>query len=289
MKPAKLSAVALAAVMAAVTLGACGSGDSASTAGAGAAECTPRHQFSTVSEGELTVALAPYEPAAYTDSSGNLVGIEGELLRQIAEWECLEIKVLPLGSYAATIPAVQSGRADITVGDIYRTAERAAVTTLTDPIYKDALEIVSKGGTVTSIQQLVSDNLRLGGSTGGLWDDDFQKLLGDNFKLYQTFQDAVQDLQAGRLDAVVMSSLGYNALTAGVSGVAGVMPPADSRVTASTAPGQATWPTNNSNPELTTALNADISELRSSGAITEALEKYDLDPELADPGEPNLL
>lgn len=245
--------------------------------------CKPLHQFKTIDKGYLTFALAEYRPAAYVEGSA-FTGIEGDLLQKVAAWECLKVRVANFAE-AGIIPAVQSGRADLTGSDTYRTAERGKVVTQSLPLYLDRMVLVSKGGAVKTIPQLFKE--KPGTTSGNLWNEDLEKLLGSRLKVYSGWPDAYQDLVDGRINVVIDGALGSTESTKNIPGVKAVVPPADSAVQASEMPGQANWPTSKSNPALTAALNADILRLRKEGAIAKELEKYHLGAELANTGPPS--
>jgi polar amino acid transport system substrate-binding protein len=49
------------------------------------------------------------------------------------------------------------------------------------------------------------------------------------------------------------------------------------------------WPTSKDNPELTAAINAQITAMHKDGTIEKVLKKYGLDPKAADTGPPAML
>src|ERR1700676_4968856 len=110
---------------------------------AASAACTPKHNFATIDKGKLTVAVSIYAPYSGLSSAGDVEGVDGDIVKKIAEMECLEVKGTSV-SGAAAIESVASNRADITIGDWYRTAARAKVVNLSAPIYADQSAIYSK-------------------------------------------------------------------------------------------------------------------------------------------------
>ena len=60
-----------------------------------AQDCKPKHEFTTVEKGYLTVAPGTYPPYSYVDSSGELQGIDGDIAKVIAAMECLKVKAIP--------------------------------------------------------------------------------------------------------------------------------------------------------------------------------------------------
>ncbi|MEO3825807.1 transporter substrate-binding domain-containing protein [Actinomadura sp. B10D3] len=272
----------LAAVVLATTVSGCGAGS-----GSVPSDCKAKHQFETLEKGFLTVSSYTYSPATIVRGD-TLEGVEGELLREVAKLECLEIKLIEQAA-AGVIPAVQAGRADLAAGDWYRTRERAKALNLTDPLYSDAMVLVSEGGTVATVDNVVGK--KVGTFEGNLWNEDMKKLLGGNLKVFPTEAAMFQDLAAGRLQVAIDGAAGATNMikTTRKENLKMRVPPADPRVAATSSPGQAGWPHRKGNDAMTKALNEDIASLRQEGVIARALKKYGLPESSADVGKPNLL
>ena len=282
-----MSRKALVVVTAALLLAGVSACSSDSNGSAVSSNCKPRHTFSTLSKGKLTVSTYTYAPATIVKGS-KLEGVEGELLNTIASWECLSLRVTEQAP-AGVIPAVQAGRADLAAGSWYRTQKRAEVLNLTDPIYTDSMVFVSRDGAVKTVQQLRDKHV--GTFEGNLWNEDLQALLGDRLKIYATETAVFQDLRAGRIDVAVDGAGGsVNMLkVVGLKGFAMATPPPDPAVKATSHPGQIGWPNTKSNTALDAALNADIKQLRASGEVARLLKKYGYPDSAATVGPPSLL
>ena len=89
-----------------------------------AQECKPAHSFKTVEEGTITVAVVTYAPFSFINKDGTLGGVDGDIVKAIAKRECLKVKPVATDPSAA-IQYILTGRADLSTGDWYRTAERA--------------------------------------------------------------------------------------------------------------------------------------------------------------------
>ncbi|MFG2970528.1 substrate-binding periplasmic protein [Streptomyces sp. NPDC048288] len=277
---------ALAGGAAALTLVLAGCGGGSSTSSV-SSNCTPQQKFSTVKEGTLTVSTYDFNP--HTIIKGDeLSGIEGDLLKEVAARECLTLTVSSAGGANAAVPSVQSGRADVAAGDWWRTKARAKIVTLSDPVYLDQGAIISKAG-YKNLDAL--DGKKIGSVVGNLWNDDMTKVFGDKFVIYQDGEALFSDLANGRVDAVI-DSVGATVArfkTSPIKGAEIVAWPADPRVSASSAPGQVNWPTSKKNPELTAAINAQITAMRTDGTIAKILKKYGLDAKAAVVGTPREL
>ena len=185
------------ATLAAVSLAACSSGG-----GDVAEDCTPAYEFDTVTPGELTVATYDYPPLSIIEGD-TMTGVEGDLLTEMAERQCLTLTVVSAGGAGAAIPSVETGRADLAAGDWYRTSARAEIVHLSEPVYLDASGVISTEGLTT--EDIENPDYIIASVSGNLWNDSVQQLIGDNFKVYQDDASIYADLAAGRIDAIIAS------------------------------------------------------------------------------------
>ena len=252
-----------------------------------AQECTPKHQFTTVEAGTLTVAVTTYVPHSFVDDSGNMKGIDGDIAAEFAKRECLKVKAVAVDP-AAAIQYVLSGQADITTGDWYRTAERARVMSLSAPIYTDQMGIYSKEG-FKNVSDL--EGKQVGTVQGYLWVADLKAMLGGSLKLYPNSVNMQQDLASGRIDVAVDGySTGVVAAQKGALGDVKVNVAApDERVKATKEAAQAAFPYSLKAKEFGVALDAAIAEMHADGTIVTILKSYGLDGTAADTGAPRLV
>lgn len=251
------------------------------------ADCVPAHDgLETVESGFLTVAAYEYPPFSAIDGE-RLSGAEGEILHEIAALECLEVKVQP-GAAAAMIPSIESGRADTTLGSWYRTAERAEIVLLSDPVIIDQLTLISVDG-VDTVEGMVGK--KVGSTLGFLWNEDLEALLGGDLSLYENTQALYADLASGRIDVVVDTfPSGQAALeNTPIEGAQFNVPPPDDRVVSTTMPGQTNFPVNLDNPGLQTAINENLATLRGDGTLVSIVEEWGFSPTSVEETEPNLL
>lgn len=268
-------------LLTAATLTACGSSSTSTVS----ADCKPAHSdVKTLKDGTLTAA--GYDLPPFSKIEGDeITDVDGDIIKAIAKKECLTVTVKSVQA-AAAIPMVQNGQADIAFGDWYRTKERAAIVSLTDPIYTDQMGIISEDG-VSSIPDMKGKSV--GTVDGFLWVDDLKKYLGD-LKVYSSPLNLYQDLTSGRLD-IAVDSFGsgvYN--TDKYDGkykveVAEKFDP----VKASLQGAQSTFPTMKSETALLDALNEDIADLRDSGELAKIMKENGLDESAAEPGAPRLI
>jgi polar amino acid transport system substrate-binding protein len=272
---------AAATVVAASTLTACGGSSTGAADG-----CKPRHKFSTVADRTLTVSTFDLPP--YTKVEGNkITGVDGQILDEIAKRECLTIKAMPLDA-SAVIPAVQRKRADVAVGDWYRTAERAKIVALSDPIYTDQMGIISKGK-VDSVPGLKGK--KVGTVDGYLWVEELETYLGDSLTKYPSSTAMWQDLKSGRIDIGVDSygsAIYANKNTGGGKFTIKISKKSPA-VAASREAAQSTVIMPKKNKALQDAVNSGIEAMKKDGTIVDILKKNGLEASAADTGAPRLI
>lgn len=252
-----------------------------------AQECTPAHTFPTVEAGKLTVAIYEYPPFSTVTADGQIGGVDSDIVKAIAKANCLEIVPASVDP-AATIQYVVSGKADVAVGDWYRTEERARVMGLSWPTYLDQMGIYSKDG-LSKIEDLLGK--KVGTVSGFLWVTDLQALLGSDLQLYPNPVALAQDLAAGRVE-VGVDSFGTGVFAQAKGGYEGIqikVAEPDDRVQASIQAAQAAIIYSLDNPGFGAALDAGIQAMHASGELAEILKANGLDPSGADVGEPRLV
>lgn len=272
--------VALTAALA-LSLSGCG-GESASSAVD--ADCKPEHIVKTVRDGVLTVASPDIAPVASVQD-GEFTGSEADLVKKFAARNCLEVKAEKV-SFAGAVPAVQSARADLAVGGFYRTAERAKVVGMSDPLYVDRLGAVSTEG-LDTIESMIGS--KVGTVDGYLWVPDAKKLFGDDLTVYPSNVEMQADLRAGRIDVALDSYGAAQALYDGDTKYQIVPLASDERITATIEPAQIGFPFTLDNKSLADALNATITDWRADGTIVDTIEEYGGDKSLAEVGAPRLI
>lgn len=274
----KFGSLVLAAVGAVCLAAGCSSSSSGTKVASG---CKPAHQFSTLEKGKLTVTGEELPPFGHVTGSG-VSGVDGDILTAIAKMECLQISGKPVAA-AAVVPDVQSGRADVAMGDWNRTAARVKVVAMSDPIYIDQMALVSKAG-YTQISQLKGHSV--GTITGYLWVQQLQAYLGGSLKLYPSNVQMYADMRTGRLDVGVD---GYGPGAHSAKGFKTEAAAPDKAVTATLTAPQTGFPISMGNSGLLSAVNADIATLKSNGQIVKLLRANGLPASAADTGAPRLV
>ncbi|WP_183407743.1 substrate-binding periplasmic protein [Nocardioides marmoriginsengisoli] len=284
MKLSRTLVTAVVGTLAAASLSSCGSSDDDPSSSSPPAGCTPAHpDVQTLEKGELNVLV--YVTPPYTTKEGSTYGgVEGTLVKEIAKLECLEIKEKSVAA-AAGLASIQAGRADIVIGGIYYTEDRAQTLGLSAPVYRDGMALLSKdslGGTLDELR-----GKTIGVIQGYLWNEDFQKALGSgNVKLYQDSASLLTDVKNGRVDAAVLTSAeaGYRAAQDSSLKVTGFQ--ASPEIAASASQNNVVMALPKDKTALISVVNDDIKTLVDNGAVAKALEDNGMDPALAGPVTP---
>jgi polar amino acid transport system substrate-binding protein len=154
---------------------------------------------------------ADYEPWEYKDADDEFVGIDMEIMREIASRMGVEVEFQDLG-FDTLVAAVQEGTVDAAIAAMAATEDRRQSVdfsivyyagdnvilttadsgiTFTDPLDAANYTIGTQSGTI--MQYWVEDNL----ITPGLMDS-------DDMSLYERNEQVALDLQAGRIQLAIM-------------------------------------------------------------------------------------
>ncbi|WP_065169880.1 ABC transporter substrate-binding protein [Paracoccus sp. MKU1] len=254
---------------------------------AAAQDCTPKHEFPTVTPGALTVAVYNYPPFATVGDGNAIGGIDTEVVNLIAERNCL--KVVPaVVDPSAVIQNVLTRKVDLGIGDWFRTAERAKVLGLSYPMYVDQMAFYSREG-YSTLAEL--EGKRVGAVSGFLYAGQLERALESSVVLYPNPVALAQDLMTGRIDVAVEGyGTGAYAKSQGAyEGVEIVIAQPDERVPVSVEPAQIALLYHPGNPELGAAIDAEIQEFHTTGQIADILEANGLERSGAETGEPRLI
>lgn len=274
----RVLSVALAATVSLLPLSACGggaaSGDSGSAADGSPASLLPKdiRDRGTLQVGGST-SVAPY----LYQESGEVKGFEKDMMDAIGKVLGVKISLADTG-FAALVPAVQSGRIDVAMGDFTDTEEREKVVDFIDYTKSFQALLVQKGNpkSLKGTDDLCGANVAAGkGSLSEkLANEQAQKCkdAGKPQLKVLSFEDAAAStlqVQNGRADAVIIDYViaGYSAKQSGKTEVVGE-PFYDQFHGAATKKG---------NDALSKALVAAFQQIIDDGTYSEILKKWDLD------------
>lgn len=257
------------------------------TTAAHAQDCTPAHEFPTITEGKLTVAVYNYPPFSMVDANNVASGIDYEIVKLAAAANCLELVPLNLAP-AAVVQSVISGKADVAVGAWYRSAERGKVLGLTLPTYMDPMTAISKDG-VDTVDGMMGKSIAT--VQGYTWNGTLQKVFGDNLKLYPDGLAMYTDLEAGRVDVALDGSVAPIEAQKGgrLAGFTAVLVKSDERIPDTVLPPQSTLLYTLGNTGLGEALDETITAIHADGTLAKWLTDAGYDPAMGDVGEPRLV
>lgn len=252
--------------------------------------CTPAHPgLKTVQPGKLTVGIFTYPPFAYMEGN-EPHGAEVEIIRRIAEMECLELTVGE-GSFSSQIPNIKDGRLDTSIGSWYRTKERSEMIRLGAPVILGQLAIVSKEG-YSTLDELKENKVNIGSVGGFTFVTPLKAFLDGKLAEYPDNQAVFADLKNGRLEAI----MGTNAAAKNTLKSMGIdnkfkveiLKPTPVLDETTNVP-QTNFPVSQSNAELGDAINADIDTLRKDGTIEKIVVPFGIDKSAVDVGIPRMV
>lgn len=253
----KIMSLLLASAMT-LALCACGSSDTAATASDAA--------FQTVTPGTLTMATNAYFPPYEYYSGNDIVGIDAEIAKAVADKLGLTLKIEDM-EFDSIITAVSTGKADMGLAGMTVTEERKKNVNFSDS-YATGIQvvIVPEGSDIKSVDDLYNGK-KIGvqlSTTGDIYCcDDFG---AENVEEYNKGNDAVMALVSGKVDAVVIDNEPAKSYVAANEGL--VILDTD-YVTE-----QYAAAINKENTELLDAINKALAELKADGTLDSIIAKY---------------
>ncbi|KDN10049.1 transporter substrate-binding domain-containing protein [Gilliamella sp. Imp1-1] len=155
----------------------------------------------------LTIGTeATYAPFEFTNEKNEIIGFDIDVINKI----CDEIKVsckIVNQSFDGLIPSLKTRRIDAAIAGIDITPERQKQVDFTKIYYDDSsIQFVTLKDTLTNLDQLKGKQVGLQKGTT------YPKYLSDKFPdmkavSYDSYQYAILDLKAKRIDAIVSSSI----------------------------------------------------------------------------------
>ena len=170
-------------------------------AAAGIAAGTAAH-----ADGVLNVGSYPNNPPfEFKGESGNFEGFEVDIVTEAAKRAGMTVNIEGY-DFQPLFAATSSGRIDVAISSITITAERLGSQSFTQPYYDSDMGIAATtAGAVKSLADLKGKTIGvLSGSTGEKWANENKEAQGfGEVKGYDTQQNVLLDLAAGRVDGVV--------------------------------------------------------------------------------------
>lgn len=178
---------------------------SASPASSGSPAATTASQGKT-----LVVGIdGEYTPFSYLDSSGSPTGFDVDSMKWIAQKKGLDIRFQPT-AWDGIIPSLQAGKIDLIYAGMTITPERAEQVNFSTPYWEVNQLVVARNDSKITLDDVKSGKAVVGaqsGCTAAIWVDTnlitTKKMSQENLKLYANTPLAIDDLIAGRVDAVM--------------------------------------------------------------------------------------
>ncbi|MGH2692875.1 MAG: basic amino acid ABC transporter substrate-binding protein [Actinomycetota bacterium] len=179
--------------------------EAAPPTGGGGTE-SPAPQFTTIQEGVLSVGSCLDYPPFESVEGGDETGFDVDLTEEIASRLGLTVEWVR-ADFDTIFTAVAGGQFDMVAAASTITEERQEVVDFSEPYYnsRQALTVVS-GSEIASTAD-IGDGHRVGvqrGTTGKDYAEENFEPLGAEIVSYPGGPDALRDLEAGNLDAVVV-------------------------------------------------------------------------------------
>ena len=146
---------------------------------------------------------AEFPPFEYYEG-GEVVGIDAELAAAIGEKLGMDVEIEDM-AFDSVIPAVQSGKADFGAAGITITEDRKAQVDFSDEYYTSKQKIIVKSDNteITGPEDLEGKKIGVQqGTTGDIFATD--EFGDENVERYNKGMEAVQAVQQGKIDAVII-------------------------------------------------------------------------------------
>jgi len=153
----------------------------------------------------ITVGVNSENPPWIFAKDGKMTGFEADIVEEFAKRAGykLDYKSAP---FSTVLTGVQSGQWDVAMSSIWIKQERAEVMDFADPYYDSGIGMMTRSDGITDLSQMKgkvfgSDT----GSANEAWLVEAQDEYGPyKVKSYDYWVDAALDLEAGRIDGVVV-------------------------------------------------------------------------------------
>ncbi|MFB6291168.1 MAG: ABC transporter substrate-binding protein [Candidatus Bipolaricaulia bacterium] len=211
---------------------------------------------------------AQWCPWDYYNEQGNLVGIDMDIIREIAELQGFNVK-FTVSSWGSLIPMVKMGKADMTGGGMSITKEREKKVDFTDPYWVTQMAVLVREESNLNMFEALTRGATISNqsnTTGAEWvrENLIKEGYDLNQKLYETYPQATQALISGKVDASVQDSTSAEILVKNKP----------VKIVGYFSTGEAYgYAVQEGNKELLKTLNEGLDKLKQSGKIKEIMNK----------------
>lgn len=173
-------------------------------------------------EVKIGIAAEAYPPFASPDASGNWVGWEIDFINAMCAAGEMNCVITPV-AWDGIIPSLTSGQIDVIMASMSITEERMQTINFSDKYYNTPTVVIgTKGVEMAPTAEGLAGKI-IGVQASTVHADYVEKYFAPTaaeVKIYQTQDEANQDLAAGRIDAVQADSIAMDAFLASEAGQA---------------------------------------------------------------------
>ncbi len=184
--------------------------DATDTTGTSDTADTGSSEFTTVTEGVLTMSTnATFPPYEMTDDQDNVIGIDADIAAAIADKLGLELQIDDM-DFDAALLAAQQGRSDIVMAGVTVNEERLAVMDFTDSYATGVQVVIVPEGSDVTLDNLGDHMIGTQRATTGNILASYPPEEGgfgeDHVVAYDNGITAVQALMNGQVDCVIIDN-----------------------------------------------------------------------------------
>lgn len=223
---------------------------------------------------KVGIAAEPYPPFSEPDASGKWSGWEIDIMKAVCEAAKLDCAITPV-SWDGIIPALKAGKIDMIFNSMSITAERQKEIDFSDKYYNTPTIVVgAKALDFEPTPEGLSGKI-LGVQVSTVHEAYARKHFPDaEIKIYQTQDEANQDLVAGRVDATQADAIALQAFLETDAGkscceMKGEVAPDEAILGSGVGAG-----IRKGDDALKAKINAGIKQIRSDGTYDEISKKY---------------
>ncbi|WP_110686718.1 transporter substrate-binding domain-containing protein [Salinicola aestuarinus] len=158
---------------------------------------------------KVGISAEPYPPFYSPSASGEWSGWEIDFTDALCERLQADCEIVPL-AWEGIIPALNTGKIDMIIGSMGITPERAKQIAFSEKYYDTPTGIVAAKGIDMEPTPEGVEGVYLGVQSGSIQENYANRYFADSaadIKVYQTVDEELQDLTAGRIDAVLGDTL----------------------------------------------------------------------------------
>ncbi len=160
-------------------------------------------------DGVLRVGMSTFVPWAMKDKTGKLVGFEIDVAKKLAADMGVTVEFIPT-AWSGIIPALLTGKFDVIIGGMGITPERNLKVNFTLPYEFSGMSMVAhkkKAAGFSTLEDFNKKEVTIAVRMGTTAEAAAKKFMPNaQFKLFENESQALQELNLGRVHAVVSSA-----------------------------------------------------------------------------------